>query len=341
MSQPRSRRLPRCVAIAACLLAAAQALAQSNPDSIDHTTLDPVETNQSLSRPAVAAPTLGNWSFGTDGGIYVCDSDQDQLFTVDRESGGATFVGNTALNGLGTPAGLTWNGEELITIDLAGGELFSLNLQTGEPTLIGNTGISGWQGIASDPTNNGQLYAINQSNGFYRIAPDGTPTLIANNVGFPTLITALEFDADGTLWGVSFSSGQYGTIDPESGQTTMRGTTITNIQGWDFDENGRLWAENTTTDSLYRIDLESGQATLVGPHSLLFGKGLAVVTLGGGCDPCDANCDGVVDAFDIEPFISLLVGPGTPCSSCAADTNGDGAVDAFDIEPFINCLVGP
>jgi hypothetical protein len=58
------------------------------------------------------------------------------------------------------------------------------------------------------------------------------------------------------------------------------------------------------------------------------------------CDPCDANCDGVVDAFDIEPFINVLLG-GMGCASCTGDVNGDGVIDAFDIEPFINCLVGP
>ncbi len=58
------------------------------------------------------------------------------------------------------------------------------------------------------------------------------------------------------------------------------------------------------------------------------------------CDPCDADCDGAVDAFDVEPFIAILLGGGG-CSACAADLNGDGAVDAFDIEPFVNCLVGP
>jgi hypothetical protein len=64
--------------------------------------------------------------------------------------------------------------------------------------------------------------------------------------------------------------------------------------------------------------------------------------VGGGCNPCDTNCDGTVDAFDIEPFIDLLVSPTpSPCSSCAADVNQDGVVDAFDIEPFIACLVGP
>jgi hypothetical protein len=55
------------------------------------------------------------------------------------------------------------------------------------------------------------------------------------------------------------------------------------------------------------------------------------------CDPCDLNCDGIVDAFDIEPFINRI-GGAAGCSPCAGDANGDGVVDAFDIEPFINCL---
>ena len=57
------------------------------------------------------------------------------------------------------------------------------------------------------------------------------------------------------------------------------------------------------------------------------------------CDPCDANCDGLLDVFDIEPFLDLLFGPNpAPCDTCTGDANGDGNVDAFDIEPFLNCL---
>jgi bacillopeptidase F len=67
---------------------------------------------------------------------------------------------------------------------------------------------------------------------------------------------------------------------------------------------------------------------------------IRVVDCGASCEPCDANCDGVIDAFDIEPFIAILTG-GQGCSPCAADTDGNGVVDAFDIEPFINCLTGP
>ncbi len=58
------------------------------------------------------------------------------------------------------------------------------------------------------------------------------------------------------------------------------------------------------------------------------------------CDPCDMNCDGVIDNEDIEPFIDLLFGPNPdPCDTCTGDTNGDGSVNAEDIEGFINCLV--
>ncbi len=56
------------------------------------------------------------------------------------------------------------------------------------------------------------------------------------------------------------------------------------------------------------------------------------------CDPCDMNCDGTVNALDIEPFIDILFSNGPRCEPCTGDTNGDGRVDALDIEGFINCL---
>jgi hypothetical protein len=70
---------------------------------------------------------------------------------------------------------------------------------------------------------------------------------------------------------------------------------------------------------------------------------ISVLLGGAGCAPCtgDVNGDGVIDAFDIEPFIDILVNGGPGCSPCAADADGNGVVDAFDIEPFISCLVGP
>ncbi len=61
----------------------------------------------------------------------------------------------------------------------------------------------------------------------------------------------------------------------------------------------------------------------------------------------DLNCDGAIDAFDIEAFLLALFQPGEygiqypECDINLADTNGDGSVDAFDIEPFLTLLFGP
>ena len=50
----------------------------------------------------------------------------------------------------------------------------------------------------------------------------------------------------------------------------------------------------------------------------------------------DVNLSGVVDFFDIQPFIDQLSGGNQP----EADVNCDGMVDFFDIQPFINVLAG-
>jgi hypothetical protein len=60
----------------------------------------------------------------------------------------------------------------------------------------------------------------------------------------------------------------------------------------------------------------------------------------------DLNCDGHINAFDIEDFILALVDPAgystanPTCDIGTGDINRDGAVDAFDIEPFIDLLLG-
>jgi len=51
----------------------------------------------------------------------------------------------------------------------------------------------------------------------------------------------------------------------------------------------------------------------------------------------DVNLDGVVDFFDISPFIASLT---SDTFQAEADVNGDGIVDFLDISPFINGLIG-
>ncbi len=60
----------------------------------------------------------------------------------------------------------------------------------------------------------------------------------------------------------------------------------------------------------------------------------------------DANCDGGVDFFDIDPFVLALLEPAAHaaahggCDRLHADMNGDGGVNFFDIDGFVDCVVG-
>lgn len=64
------------------------------------------------------------------------------------------------------------------------------------------------------------------------------------------------------------------------------------------------------------------------------------------CIPGDMNCDGVLNNFDIDPFVTALVDPigyaivYPDCDRQNADMNGDGSVDNFDIDPFVGLLTG-
>ncbi|MGE0481006.1 MAG: hypothetical protein AB7Q17_11095 [Phycisphaerae bacterium] len=62
--------------------------------------------------------------------------------------------------------------------------------------------------------------------------------------------------------------------------------------------------------------------------------------------PCDVNCDGVVDVFDIDAFVEVLSAPASVIdsqwrcpSTSAADANMDGVVDNRDIDPFLRAVL--
>ncbi len=58
--------------------------------------------------------------------------------------------------------------------------------------------------------------------------------------------------------------------------------------------------------------------------------------------PGDLNCDGLVNAADIDGFVAAVIGdydvPG--CTPLNADTNGDGVVNAGDIDSFVAAVIG-
>ena len=92
----------------------------------------------------------------------------------------------------------------------------------------------------------------------------------------------------------------------------------------------------------------SGQTNILSPNTgfvaVAGGDNHSIGVKGDDCDPCDMNCDGRLDAFDIAPFLDLLFEGTEPCCGMrgevgsTGDVNGDGTIDAFDIEPFLECL---
>jgi hypothetical protein len=60
----------------------------------------------------------------------------------------------------------------------------------------------------------------------------------------------------------------------------------------------------------------------------------------------DANCDGLINVFDIDPFVLALVDPAgyvtqfPYCNIANGDINTDGAINPFDIDPFVELLIG-
>ena len=61
----------------------------------------------------------------------------------------------------------------------------------------------------------------------------------------------------------------------------------------------------------------------------------------------DLNCDGVRDAFDIDPFVLALANPDAyaasypECNVLNGDCNDDGSVDLFDVDAFVGLLTDP
>jgi len=65
---------------------------------------------------------------------------------------------------------------------------------------------------------------------------------------------------------------------------------------------------------------------------------------GPGLMPGDMNCDGIVNAFDIDPFVLAITDADAyaavhpDCNIYAGDVNEDGSINAFDIDPFVLLL---
>jgi hypothetical protein len=103
------------------------------------------------------------------------------------------------------------------------------------------------------------------------------------------------------------------------------------ISGYDTAE-----VDYSGTAYYYAVDLTDPGTALVGSSGYTYTFP----------NPGDLNCDGAVNAFDIDPFVLALTDPTgyaaafPGCIILNADCNGDGLVNAFDIDPFVLILTG-
>jgi hypothetical protein len=96
-----------------------------------------------------------------------------------------------------------------------------------------------------------------------------------------------------------------------------------------------------TDDGYYyfNADLRNGAGTSIGQAYL-------VIRLPQTGTPGDLNCDGLVNNFDIDPFVLAISDPAAyaqqfpDCDINNADINDDGNINNFDIDPFVALISG-
>jgi murein tripeptide amidase MpaA len=109
-----------------------------------------------------------------------------------------------------------------------------------------------------------------------------------------------------------------------------------------FRRDAMSWTMELRDTGLFGFILPPEQIVPTGEENLWAMR--ALLEWVGPIVPGDLNCDGALDAFDVEPFVTALVDPSgyatrfPDCDVNLADLNFDGAIDAFDIDPFVGRL---
>jgi hypothetical protein len=173
----------------------------------------------------------------------------------------------------------------------------------------------------------------------------------------------------GDLAGMVRVGDPYGENEPMHGSIMVTGQMTGNIflnTGFgagalvDIEDIGdALFIVNADGPNPQGLDCwETGASVIIGEppaHSGPDGVNLFVVE---SCVKGDADGNGVLNAFDIDPFVQMLTDPGAYCGAHAelcggaapsddasffyrGDLNCDGAVDAFDIDAFTLKLTKP
>jgi hypothetical protein len=115
--------------------------------------------------------------------------------------------------------------------------------------------------------------------------------------------------------------------------------------GWNtIDGGGAMWTAGGSYELSGTIGQPDAGVVMTGGGFELTGGFWPGAAAGAAVLTGDLNCDGLINSFDIDPFVLALTSPAAyalafpGCDINHADINGDGAVNAFDIDPFVLLL---
>ncbi|MCG3127661.1 MAG: hypothetical protein CHACPFDD_02528 [Phycisphaerae bacterium] len=270
-------------------------------------------------------PAEGVDIFGPPGGPFVPDS---KVYTL-------TNVGAAQLSWTADDA-VPWLDTTPPSGALSGGASVNVTVKTNAATnaLVANTYSTN---LTITNTTNGignttrpirvfvqptpGVLEITPADGFSTSGPAGGPFTP------PSKVYALRNLGPGALSWTADDAVAYLTTSPTSGTLTVGATANVTV------------ATNAATNGL-TAGTYNGQITFTnvtggaGSGTRPFQVEVSAAT----CIPCDTNCDGSVNGFDVDSFVALLSGAEIPCAPCAGDTNADGSVNGFDIDPFVTAL---
>lgn len=153
-------------------------------------------------------------------------------------------------------------------------------------------------------------------------------------------------------------SGLFSDLDPSSGGTIRYSTVEETLVVTFF----QVRSKGAYTENTFQIVMSPDASIEIAWLDISVDEAIVGISSGGGLNldfvptdlseriPCvvvgDADCNGLVDYFDINAFLMALEGPDAyaaeypSCDWLQADCNGDGTVDYFDIDAFVEKLGG-
>ena len=269
----------------------------------------------------------------------VLDSAGQEVVFDFRSSGGNGLAGtgeSDTLDPSGAGDFVSIDGLILTIVDVTAPEYDVSAVETGGlPVLTGNTlSSAAGDAVLTNISNQNALGIQNPSigNSDFDLIGDGDESSDLN----PGEAVTFTFDQDVVFTSIELESVQA----DDTFDVLVDGVSMLETTGDDefLDDLGGLAGFTITAGSeiTFAVDGILAPDATDEPSTSIRIETFTVEIMGGGLKG-DVNMDGVVDFFDIQPFIDVLAAQEFQTE---ADADCNGVVDFFDIQPFIDILAG-